>query len=105
MKKPMPMDVSPLFYRPLPKVSLVIFVLFFLVLATAIAVGQSAHESRLLLKELYQEIQIGDEAQSEWGRLVLEQSTWTAHNRIELLAVGQLKMRPPEPGEVIMVNP
>jgi cell division protein FtsL len=37
--------------------------------------------------------------------LILEQSTWTAHNRIESLASEQLKMRIPDPAEVRMVAP
>ncbi|MFH7128261.1 cell division protein FtsL [Klebsiella pneumoniae] len=38
-------------------------------------------------------------------RLILEQSTWTAHSRIEslALAVEQLRMRRSRPGEVRMV--
>ena len=45
------------------------------------------------------------QAQAEWGRLILEQSTWTAHSRIESLAVEQLRMRVPDPAEVRMVAP
>jgi cell division protein FtsL len=37
--------------------------------------------------------------------LILEQSTWTAHSRIETLASEQLKMRIPEAAEVRMVAP
>ena len=46
-----------------------------------------------------------DKAQAEWGRLILEQSTWTAHSRIEVLATEQLKMRIPGAAEVQMVAP
>ncbi|MCO3205197.1 cell division protein FtsL, partial [Pseudomonas aeruginosa] len=48
---------------------------------------------------------VRDKAQAEWGRLILEQSTWTAHSRIESLAVEQLHMRVPDPAEVRMVAP
>ena len=46
-----------------------------------------------------------DRAQAEWGRLILEQSTWTAHNRIEALATERLKMYIPDPAAVRMVQP
>ena len=46
-----------------------------------------------------------DKAQAEWGRLILEQSTWTAHNRIETIATDRLSMRIPDAAEVQMVAP
>ena len=76
-----------------------------LTLVTALAVPYSAHWSRQLLNELAGEMQQREKAQAEWGRLVLEQSTWTAHNRIETLAVQQLGMHIPEPAAVRMVSP
>ena len=79
--------------------------LFIAVLVSAIGVSYSAHWNRQLLNKLYTELSVRDKAQAEWGRLVLEQSTWTAHNRIESLASEQLKMRIPEPAEIRMVAP
>eukprot|EP01031_Cornospumella_fuschlensis_P006421 gene6421-7983_t len=76
--------------------------LFIAVLVSAIGVSYSAHWNRQLLNKLYTELSVRDKAQAEWGRLVLEQSTWTAHNRIESLASEQLKMRIPEPAEIRM---
>ncbi|KAF1057352.1 MAG: Cell division protein FtsL [Pseudomonas citronellolis] len=72
---------------------------------SAIAVSYSAHWNRQLLNTLYNELSERDKAQAEWGRLILEQSTWTAHSRIESLAAGQLKMRVPNADEVRMVTP
>jgi cell division protein FtsL len=48
---------------------------------------------------------VRDKAQAEWGRLILEQSTWTAHNRIETLATEQLHMRIPDAEQVRMIAP
>ncbi len=76
-----------------------------LTVATALAVPYSAHWSRQLLNELAAEMLQREKAQAEWGRLVLEQSTWTAHSRVESIAIRQLGMRVPEPGEVILVRP
>lgn len=74
-------------------------------LGTALAVPYSAHWSRQLLNELAAEMLQREKAQAEWGRLVLEQSTWTAHHRVESIATRQLGMRVPEPSEVILVRP
>ena len=57
------------------------------------------------LQEVFKELSVRDKAQAEWGRLILEQSTWTAHNRIEALASEQLKMHIPDPAAVRMVRP
>ena len=76
-----------------------------LTVVTALAVPYSAHWSRQLLDELAGEMLLREKAQAEWGRLVLEQSTWTAHSRVESIAIQQLGMRVPEPGEVILVRP
>ena len=76
-----------------------------LMLGSALAVPYSAHWSRQLLNELAAEMLQREKAQAEWGRLVLEQSTWTAHNRVENIATQQLGMRVPEPSEVILVRP
>lgn len=89
----------------MPKGCAVMLMLFVLVLGSALAVSYTAHVSRQLLNELYTELSASDKAQAEWGRLVLEQSTWTAHNRIELIARERLGMRIPEAAEVKLVRP
>lgn len=76
-----------------------------LTLVTALAVPYSAHWSRELLNELAAEMDQREKAQAEWGRLVLEQSTWTAHHRVESIATQQLGMLVPEANEVILVRP
>lgn len=97
--------MSAVFAKPLPRGSLLMLVLFLGVLGSALAVSYSAHWNRQLLNGLYAELSVRDKAQAEWGRLILEQSTWTAHNRIETLASEQLKMRIPDAAEVRMVAP
>lgn len=92
-------------YRAMPNGSFVMLVLFVAVLLSAIAVAYSAHWNRQLLNELYGELSVRDKAQAEWGRLILEQSTWTAHSRIETLATEQLKMSIPEAADVRLVAP
>jgi cell division protein FtsL len=97
--------VSALFAKPLPRGSFFMLLLFIAVMVSAVGVSYSAHWNRQLLNELYAEMSVRDKAQAEWGRLILEQSTWTAHNRIETLASERLGMRVPDAGEVRMVAP
>jgi len=97
--------LSRLYAKPLPPGSFLLGVLFAAILLSAVSVTYTAHWSRQLLNALFAELSVRDKAQAEWGRLLLEQSTWTAHSRIEALATGQLQMRIPEPAEVQMVAP
>ncbi|KPB73062.1 cell division protein FtsL [Pseudomonas cannabina] len=97
--------MSRVFLKPLPGGSFIMLLLFVAVLISAIGVSYSAHWNRQLLNSLYSEMSVRDKAQAEWGRLILEQSTWTAHSRIETLATEQLKMHIPSAAEVRMVAP
>jgi cell division protein FtsL len=97
--------VSRLYAKPLPTGSFLMLLLFLAVLVSAVGVSYSAHWNRQLLNGLYAELSVRDKAQAEWGRLILEQSTWTAQSRIESLATEQLQMRIPDPGQVRMVAP
>jgi cell division protein FtsL len=97
--------LSRLFAKPLPGGSFLMLLLFIGVLVSSVAVSYSAHWNRQLLNTLYGELNERDKAQAEWGRLILEQSTWTAHSRIENLASEQLHMRIPAADEVRMVAP
>lgn len=91
--------------RPWPVLGPLTAGIFVLVIITGIAVSYSAKDSRDKLNQLFVEMRERDSLQAEWGRLVLEHSTWTAHNRIERLAVEQLGMQVPEPAAVRMVSP
>jgi cell division protein FtsL len=97
--------VSRRFLKPLPGGSFFMLLLFIAVLVSAIGVSYSAHWNRQLLNSLYAELSVRDKAQAEWGRLILEQSTWTAHSRIEALATEQLKMKIPNAADIRMVSP
>jgi cell division protein FtsL len=97
--------LSRLYGKPLPTGSFAMLLLFVAVLVSAVGVSYTAHWNRQLLNGLYGELSVRDKAQAEWGRLILEQSTWTAHNRIETLATEQLKMLIPDAAQVRMVTP
>lgn len=91
--------------RLLPRGSFLLLVLFIAVLGSAITVSYTAYWNRQLLNQLNAETTIRDKAQAEWGRLVLERSTWTSNSRVEALAAQQLHMRFPAPEEIRLVAP
>jgi cell division protein FtsL len=97
--------LSRLYAKPLPTGSFLMLLLFVAVLVSAVGVSYTAHWNRQLLNGLFAELSVRDKAQAEWGRLILEQSTWTAQSRIESLAAEQLQMRIPDADQVRMVAP
>jgi len=76
-----------------------------LVSATAVACIYSKHQSRKLFVELQALNTERDELEVNWGRLQIEQSTWSTHSRVERLARGQMKMRTPQPNDIRLVRP
>lgn len=74
------------------------------VVLSAIAVVYSKHQSRKLfveLQALYQQI---DELDIEWGRLQLEQGTWSSHGRIEEIARKKLNMTLPKASDILYIT-
>lgn len=76
-----------------------------LVLASALAVITSAHLTRVQYARLQQLERDKAQLQTEWGQLLLEESTWSAPSRIEHLAVERLDMYVPALGEVKVIRP
>jgi len=80
-----------------------VIVLLFANVATAAGIVYSKNLSRVLFKNsraLHESI---DQAQIEWGRLQLEESTLARFGRIEELATNKLDMRMPAHEEIKMV--
>jgi cell division protein FtsL len=71
------------------------FVLLGLLVACALAMVTSQHQSRKLYVELQKEQEIARKLAVEFGQLQLEQSTWAMHARIEKIATRELNMRVP----------
>ena len=78
--------------------------LFALVLVSALALIQSSHRSRKLFGELQDLRREAMQLDEEWGRLLLEQSTWASPDRVQRLAEDKLKMKAPDMREVKMVR-
>jgi cell division protein FtsL len=82
----------------------VVAVLILAIMSSAISVIYSKHQSRKLFVELQKLEKQIDELNIEWGRLQLEQSTWSSHGRIEKIARNKLHMTLPKANEVIYIK-
>lgn len=78
-------------------------VLGLVMLATALGVVWTRHESRVLFVELQELNGERDELNIEWGRLQLEQATWAEASRIERLARDELNMQTPAQDDVVVI--
>jgi len=77
--------------------------LLLLVLLSALGVVYSSHLSRQLFSEQAVLLERSDQVQLEWAQLLLEQSAWSSPNRIERIAVDQLKMAAPETENIKLI--
>jgi len=69
----------------------------------ALGVVTSQHRARKLYAELQHAQEDAKQMQIEYNQLLLEQSTWAMHARIEKIAVERLRMHVPEAGKIQMV--
>ncbi|HET7921967.1 MAG TPA: cell division protein FtsL [Gammaproteobacteria bacterium] len=83
----------------------VIALLLVATLLSAFAVVDARHENRVLFARMQQLRQQRDALNVEWGQLLLEQSTWSTHARIEQMAMGKLHMVLPQQVEIVVVPP
>ena len=67
-----------------------------LILVSTFAVIHSTHNCRTLYAELQLLESVQWYLQEDYGRLLLEQSTWASHYRVEKVARGELGMNSPE---------
>jgi cell division protein FtsL len=86
------------------RILVVATLLFSLVLASAILLVYSKHQSRKLFVELEQLRYQVDALNTEWSQLQLEQSAWSGHGRIERVARKRLSMVMPESVDVVFVQ-
>ena len=83
---------------------LVVLLLVLVAIASALGVIYSSYQSRQLFSELQQLDRQAVQLDEEWGRLLLEQSTWASHSRIEQLAKSKLNMVVPDASSTIVVG-
>jgi cell division protein FtsL len=74
------------------------------VLASAVSVVHARHLHRQAYVELTRLERGRDELNIEFGRLQLEQATWSETNRIEQIATERLGMRFPQDADIVVVQ-
>jgi cell division protein FtsL len=74
------------------------------VVVTAIACIYARHESRKQFTHLQSLITDRDNLEAEWGKLKIEQSTWSTHGRVEQLAREKMQMLNPVQKDVTVVR-
>ena len=84
---------------------IIVAMLFFAVLVTAIGLVYTKHQTRKLFVELQQLNKDVVGLNTEWGQLQLEQSAWSDHGRIERIAREKLDMMIPEAEQVAFIKP
>lgn len=72
--------------------------------ASALGVVASQHQARQIFSELEREQARARQLEVEWGQLQLEQSTWAAHARVEMIARDRLGLQAPQPGRIVVVE-
>lgn len=72
-------------------------------LASSIGVVVSAHENRALFNSLSQLQSERDRYQTQWSKLLLEQSALSAHGRVEKLSAERFSMMAPGRHDIVLV--
>lgn len=81
-----------------------LFAVWMTVICSALSVVYVSHLCRQLHSELSRLEQEENTLQVEWGRYLLEQSSWASLSRIEQLAKSHLHMRVPNTEEIVVVR-
>lgn len=80
-----------------------IFLLCLLVISAQFVVF-SSFEARGHVNYLHQLEKNRNAMQVEWGQLLLEQSAWASHSRVESMVTEQLNMGVPPAQQIILVS-
>jgi len=87
-------------FRP----AMLLLILAVLLVVSALMVVQSAYDYRRLFNDHQVLVHQWDEMQIEWGQLLLEQSVWAGHHRIENKARQNLGMLIPEHKQIEIIR-
>ncbi len=87
------------------KADLPMLVMMLMVLFSAVAVVITKHAGRSEFVVMQQLENQRDQLNEEWGRLLLEQSTWASPGRVEQQARSKLNMQAPDSENTVMVMP
>ena len=84
--------------------SLGLVMLLVAVLGSGLSIVYTTHQSRFAFNEL-QELKVqSNQLETEWGQLLIEQSTFGVEGRIAQKAAEQLQLQVPELSKIVMVE-
>ncbi|MCI0508530.1 cell division protein FtsL [Chromohalobacter marismortui] len=83
----------------------ILLVLILMTLASALASIVSTHQTRVQYARFQDLEKQRDSLQTAWGRLLLEESTWSAPGRVETIATQRLDMHVPDVNDVEVIRP
>ena len=75
-----------------------------LVLLSRVGVILASYETRALYSRLQVEEHVSDNLDSEYERLLLEQSAWAGYHRVDQLAREELQMRSPGQANFVLMR-
>jgi cell division protein FtsL len=81
-----------------------ISILIGFVLLSSIGVILASFETRALYSQLQVEEHVSDNLDSEYERLLLEQSAWAGYHRVDQLAREELQMRSPGQSNFVLMR-
>lgn len=81
-----------------------LIMMLLLVIVSACALVYVHHQHRLTFMDLQASLKQRDQLNTEWGQLLLEQSTFSFHHYVNATARKRLGMRPPAPEDVIVLD-
>ncbi|MCH8544363.1 MAG: cell division protein FtsL [Alcanivorax sp.] len=84
---------------------LLVVALTLVLVCSALSVSYSVHQARKLTAASQQLQREHDRLHTQWGQLLLEQSTWGSYARVESLAREKLNMKQPTGNERVVVRP
>ncbi len=87
-------------FQPVNKLSIILLVLL---IFSALAVVTVRHENRLVFAHLHDLDNRLGQLKTEWGRLLIEKTTWNTRHNIADSVGSRLGMHPPPPGKVVTV--
>ena len=84
--------------------SLGLVMLLVAVLGSGLSIVYTTHQSRFAFNELQELKDQSNQLETEWGLLLIEQSTFGVEGRIDQKAAEQLQMQVPELSKIVMVE-
>ena len=81
-----------------------IVLLMLFILTSSVGVILVSHETRALYSRIQVEEHVSDNLDSEYERLLLEQSAWAGYNRVDQLAREELQMQSPRKANLVLMR-